>query len=99
MSVVHKSTNRKAKAPASASKKQVAIETRTLEKLERAIVDCLIRERADLPTLGICLLRRKEYAKLVALKKPITWSLVIRASAMRGKAGLEVRKDLITAMP
>jgi hypothetical protein len=68
---------------------------RVLKKLERALVECLIRERGDLAALGISVLRLKEYKKLVAPNNPITWSLVIRASSMRGKACLEVRKDLI----
>jgi hypothetical protein len=97
MPVIRKSTKRNAKTPA--SRKQASFPRHTLEELERALVECLIAERADLPALGISMLQLKEYKKLVALNKPITWSLIIRASAMRGKACLEVGKDLITERP
>jgi hypothetical protein len=72
----------------------------TPENLQRVIVERLVEEREDLPAMGLALLARKEYKKLVALKKPITWSLVIRASVEDDEHNrLEVGTDLFVATP
>jgi|SRR5580704_12365003 hypothetical protein len=99
MPVDRKSTKRKTKTLA--DKKQVAPEKleRTPQKLEQVLVERLIEEAGNLPAIMTALLRTKGYEKMVALHKPITWSLVVRASAKRGNAYLEVGTDLITERP
>jgi len=95
MPVVLNSKKRKAKTLA--DKKQVALE-RTQE-LERVLVERIIAEAAGLPAAITALLRTKQYQRMAALHKPITWSLVVRASMKRRKEFLEVGADLITERP
>ena len=103
MPVDRKSTKRKTKTLA--DKKQVALGgapeklERTPEKLEQVLVERLIEEAANLPGVMSAILRTKQYQKMVALHKPITWSLVVRASQKRRKEFLEVGTDLITERP
>ena len=99
MPVDRKSTKRKAKTLA--DKKQVAPEKleRTPEKLEHVLVERLIEAAANLPGVITGVLRTKQYEKLAALHKPITWALVVRASVKRGKVYFELSRDLITERP
>jgi hypothetical protein len=101
MPVDRKSTKRKAKTLA--DKKQVALERtemlERIEKVERALVERLIEEVPGLPGALSSILRTKQYQNLVAVGKPIEWSLVVRASLKRRKEFLEVGTDLITERP
>lgn len=101
MPVNRKSTKRKAETLAD---KKVAPEgtpevLERIEKVERALVERLIEEAANLPGVMTGQFRTKEYEKMVALKKPLTWSLVVRASVKRGKVYFELSRDLITERP
>jgi len=99
MSVVRNSKKRKVKTLAD-KKKQVALERtemlERIEKVERALLDRLIEEVSGLPGALSSILRAKQYQNLVAVGKPIEWSLVLRASMKRRKEFLELCKELIT---
>ena len=102
MPVTRKSTNRKVKTLADKKVAPGGITEkfeRTPEKVEQVLVESLIEAAANLPGVTRALLRSKQYQKMVALHKPITWELIVRASMKRRKEFLEVRTDLITERP